>query len=144
MNSASDIDHLLDGLVVHLLDLTGAESGCAGLRLSQGMSCSHFLQGARVIPLTYHCALGVGWAGWLAERGTHYLTNDAEHDPLIVPEVRERLGVRSGMAAVPIFDSQRDVIAFFEVYNKSGRLPIHPGRSRSLPCGRPDRGQRDP
>ena len=83
------------------------------------MSCDHFFQGSRVVPLTYHCAPGVGWAGWLIEHGTHYLTNDAAHDPVIVPEVRERLGVRSGIA-VPIVDSEKDVIAFFEVYNKRG------------------------
>jgi two-component system sensor histidine kinase KdpD len=119
LNSAPDLDSLLDGLVEQLLDLTGAESGCAGLRTSQGMSCSHFLQGPRVVPLVYHCAPGVGWAGWLIQHGTHYLTNDAAHDPVIVPEVRERLDVRSGIA-VPIADSEKDAIAFFEVYNKKG------------------------
>jgi PAS domain S-box-containing protein len=119
LNSAPDLDSLLDGLVEQLLELTGAESGCAGLRNSQGMSCGHFFQGSRVMPLTYHCAPGEGWAGWLIEHGTHYLTNDAEHDPVIVPEVRERFGVRSGMA-VPIVDSEKDAIAFFEVYNKKG------------------------
>jgi two-component system sensor histidine kinase KdpD len=61
----------------------------------------------------------VGWAGWLIQHGTHYLTNDAAHDPVIVPEVRERLDVRSGIA-VPIADSEKDAIAFFEVYNKKG------------------------
>jgi len=119
LNSAPDLDSLLDGLVEQLLDLTGAESGCAGLRTSQGMSCSHFLQGPRIVPLTYHCAPGVGWAGWLIQHGTYYLTNDAAHDPVIVPEVRERLGVRSGIA-LPIADSEKGVIAFFEVYNKTG------------------------
>ncbi len=119
LNSAPDLDSLLDGLVEQLLELTGAESGCAGLRTSQGMSCSHFLQGSRIVPLTYHCAPGVGWAGWLIQHGTHYLTNDAAHDAVIVPEVRERLGVRSGMA-IPIVDSEKRVIAFFEVYNKTG------------------------
>jgi two-component system, OmpR family, sensor histidine kinase KdpD len=119
LNSAPDLDSLLDGLVEQLLELTGAESGCAGMRTSQGMSCSHFLQGPRVVPLTYDCASGVGWAGWLIQHRTHYLTNDAAHDPLIVPEVRKRLGVRSGIA-VPITDSDKDVIAFFEIYNKRG------------------------
>ena len=119
LNSASDLDSLLDALVEQLLELTGAESGCAGLRTSQGMSCGHFFQGSRVVPLTYHCAPGVGWAGWLIKHGVHYLTNDAAHDPVILPEVRERLGVRSGIA-VPIVDSEKDVIAFFEVYNKGG------------------------
>jgi GAF domain-containing protein len=119
LNSASDLDSLLDSLVEQLLELTGAESGCAGLRTSQGMSCGHFFLGTKVVPLSYHCAPGVGWAGWLLQHGTHYLTNDAVHDPVIVPEVRERLGVKSGLA-VPIVDSEKDVIAFFEIYNKKG------------------------
>jgi two-component system sensor histidine kinase KdpD len=119
LNSAPDLDSLLDALVEQLLELTGAESGCAGLRTSQGMSCGHFFQGSRVVPLTYHCAPGVGWAGWLIKHRIHYLTNDATHDLVILPEVRERLGVRSGIA-VPIVDSEKDVIAFFAVYNKGG------------------------
>ena len=117
LNSASDLDSLLDSLVEQLLELTGAESGCAGLRTSQGMSGGHFFLGPKVVPLTYHCAPGVGWAGWLLQHGTHYLTNDAARDAVIVPEVRERLGVKSGLA-VPIVDSEKDVIAFFEIYNK--------------------------
>jgi K+-sensing histidine kinase KdpD len=117
LNSASDLDSLLDSLVEQLLELTGAESGCAGLRTSQGMSCGHFFLGPKVVPFSYHCAPGVGWAGWLLQDGTHYLTNDAAHDAVIVPEVRERLGVKSGLA-VPIVDSEKDVIAFFEIYNK--------------------------
>ena len=119
LNSALDVDGVLDRLVEELLELLGAESGCAGLRTTQGMSCGHFFQGHRVVPLnlTYHCAPGVGWPGWLIEQGTHYLTNDAAHDPVILPEVRERLAITSGIA-IPIVDSEKDVIAFFEVYNK--------------------------
>ena len=119
LNSEPDLDSLLDRLVEQLLELTGAESGCAGWRTSQGMSCDHFFQGPRVVPLTYYCGGGVGWAGWLLEHGSPYVTNDAAHDPVIALEVRERLGVRSGMA-IPIVDSEKDVIAFFEIYNKSG------------------------
>jgi GAF domain len=117
LNSASDLDSLLDSLVEELLELTGAESGCAGLRTSQGMSCGHFFLGSQVVPLSYLCAPGVGWEGWLIQHGNHYLTNDAAHDAVIVPEVHERLGVKSGLA-VPIVDSEKDVIAFFEIYNK--------------------------
>jgi two-component system sensor histidine kinase KdpD len=119
VNSEPDLDSLLDRLVEQLLELTGAESGCAGWRTSQGMSCDHFFQGPRVLPLMYYCASGVGWAGWLLEHGSPYITNDAAHDPVIALEVRERLGVRSGMA-IPIVDSEKDVIAFFEVYNNRG------------------------
>ena len=119
LNSEPDLDSLLDRLVEQLLELTGAESGCAGWRTSQGMWCDHFFQGSGVVPLIYDCASGVGWAGWLLEHGRPYTTNDAAHDPVIAPEVRERLGVRSGMA-IPIVDDEKEVIAFFEVYNKRG------------------------
>ncbi len=125
LNSAPDLDSLLDTLIEQLLELTGAESGCAGLRTSQGMSCDHFCQGSKVVPLMYHCAPGVGWAGWLITHGTHYLTNDAARDPVIVPEVRQRLEVRSGIG-VPIIDSEKDVIAFFELYNKRGGAGFTP------------------
>jgi K+-sensing histidine kinase KdpD len=117
LNSASDLDNLLDTLVEQLLELTGAESGCAGLRTSQGMACDHFLQGPKLVPLMYYGTRGVGWAGWLLEHRSPYLTNDAAHDPVITPEVRELLGVRSGMG-VPIVNNEKEVIAFFEVYNK--------------------------
>ncbi len=125
LNSAPDLDSLLDTLVEQLLELTGAESGCAGLRTSQGMSCDHFFQGSKIVPLMYRCASGVGWAGWLITHGTHYLTNDAARDPVIVPEIRERLEVRSGIG-VPIIDSEKDVIAFFELYNKRGGAGFTP------------------
>lgn len=117
LNSATDLDDLLNLFVVQLLEVTNAESGCAGLRTSQGMECSHFFQLNNTIPMAYHCAPGVGWAGWLLEHGRYYLTDDAGNDAVIVHEVRERFGVKSGMA-VPIVDSEKDVIAFFEVYNK--------------------------
>jgi PAS domain S-box-containing protein len=117
LNSASDLDDLLDRLVKQLLELNDAESGCAGLRTSQGMSCGHFFQGDITVSLTYLCPPDVGWAGWLIEHGSYYLTNDAQHDPLIVQEVRKRFSVKSGLA-VAIVDSENDVIAFFEIYNK--------------------------
>ena len=49
--------------------------------------------------------------------GTCYLTNDALNDAVIVPEIRERFGVISGMS-IPIIDGEQDVIAFVEIYNK--------------------------
>jgi len=117
LNGASNLDDLLDLLVQQLLELLDAESGCAGLRNSQGMSCGHCFLGPTIVPMIFECIPGTGWAGWLIERGTYYLNNDAEHDPLVISEVRDRFAVKSGLA-VPILDSEKDVIAFFEVHNK--------------------------
>ena len=117
LNSTFDLDRLLDALVEQVLELTSAESGCAGLRNAEGMSCVRVLQGSSIVPFTYDCRPDSGWSGWVLTHGTYYLTNDAVNDPVILPEVRERLSVTSGMS-IPLSDSKKDVIGFFEVYNK--------------------------
>ena len=125
LNSTFDLDSLLDALVEQVLELTSAETGCAGLRTPKGMSCDHFLQGTAIVPLIYDCGPGKGWSSWLLTHGTSYLTNDALHDTVIVPEIRKRFGVLSGMS-IPIFDNKKDVIAFFEVYNKKAGAEFTP------------------
>jgi two-component system, OmpR family, sensor histidine kinase KdpD len=116
LNSTFDVNKLLDVLVEQVIELTSAESGCAGLRTAKGMSCSHFRPGSGV-PLSYDCGPGTGWPGWVMTRRTHYLTNDALNDTVIAPDVRDRFGVTSGMC-IPIIDTEKDVIGFFEIYNK--------------------------
>lgn len=117
LNSVFDLAKLLDALVEQALDLTNAQSGCAGLRTAKGMSCNHFLQGSDVVPFLYDCGPGTGWAGWVLTNKKSYFTTDALNDTVIVPESRERFGVVSGMC-IPIIDSEREVIGFFEIYNK--------------------------
>ena len=117
LNSIFDLDKLLDVLVEQALDLTNAQSGCAGLRTAEGMSCSHFLQGSSVVPFMYSCGPGTGWAGWVVTNKTAYITTDALNDTMIVPDIRQRFGVTSGMC-IPIIDSEKEVIGFFEIYNK--------------------------
>ena len=115
LNSAFELDKLLDALVEQALDLTNAQSGCAGLRTARGMSCNHFLQGSAIVPFLY--CTGIGWAGWVLTNKTTYFTTDALNDTVILPEIRERFGVASGMS-IPIIDNEKEVIGFFEIYNK--------------------------
>ena len=117
LNSIFDLDKLLDVLVDQALDLTNAQSGCAGLRTAKGMSCSHFLQGSAIVPFLYDCGPGTGWAGWVLTNKTSYFITDAFNDTVIQPDIRERFGVASGMC-IPIIDSEKEVIGFFEIYNK--------------------------
>ncbi len=117
LNSTFDLDSLLDALVEQVLELTNAESGCAGLRNAEGMTCDRVRQGPTFVAFSYEGTPGSGWSGWVLSHVKPYLTNDALHDSVIVPELRRRLRVTSGMC-IPILDTQKDVIGFFEVYNK--------------------------
>ena len=117
LNSIFDLDQLLGVLVEQILELTGAETGCAGLRTTGGMSCDHFLQGSSVVPFLYDCGPTAGWPGWVLTHRAYYLTNDALNDTVIAPSVRERFGIKSGMC-IPITDGEKEVIGFFEIYNK--------------------------
>ena len=119
LNSIHDLNRLMDTLVEHVLALTHAETGCAGFPAGQGISCDHFLQGLQVVPFAYDCQPGIGWAGWLLTNGTFYFTNEASTDNVILPEIRDRFKIAAGMS-IPIVDSERRVIAFFEVYHTYG------------------------
>jgi K+-sensing histidine kinase KdpD len=125
LNSTFDLESLLDSLVRQALELTGAETGCAGLRTARGMSCNHFLRGTDTIPFIYDCGPGIGWPGRALLQGSYYLTNDASCDLQMIPQVREKFAVRSGIC-IPILDGQKDVIAFLEVYNKAGGAGFSP------------------
>jgi GAF domain-containing protein len=116
LNSTFDLNSLLDALVEEVLELTGAESGCAGLRTAQGMSSDHLLHGKGIVP-SYFGKAATGWSGWVLTHGTSYLTNNAVNDPATLPDAREGFEVKSGIC-IPIVDGKKDVIAFVEVYNK--------------------------
>jgi signal transduction histidine kinase len=61
--------------------------------------------------------LGVGIPGWVLDHKRTYVTNDAARDSLIVPAMRESLGLRSVLCS-PVLDIHGDVIAFFALHNK--------------------------
>jgi K+-sensing histidine kinase KdpD len=117
LNSTFDLHSLLDTLSEEVLEMMGAESGCAGLRTSEGMSCDHLLHGTGIVPLTYSGKPDTGWSSWVLTHGASYLTNDAQNDPAILPGALEQFGVKSGIC-IPVIDGKKNVIAFFEVYNK--------------------------
>jgi len=125
LNSTHDLDSLLDTLIEQVLELTDAESGCAGLRTAKGMSGGRYRQGMGVVHMRSECSPETGWPGWVLTHGTHYLTNDASNDTVIAPAIRERFSVTSGMC-IPIVDGRKDAIAFFEVYNKKSGAEFTP------------------
>jgi len=117
LNSTLDVETLMNSLVLETLTLTGSEMGWSGLATEQGMICTSCIQGSQVIPFEYCWPPEVGWPGWVLTHKVPYVSNDAAADAVIVPGIRDRWGVRSGLDA-PILDAQGEVLGFFEVTNK--------------------------
>jgi PAS domain S-box-containing protein len=119
LNSTLDVDELLNSLVIEAMKLTDAEIGWSGLRTAEGMVCHNYCQSSQMIPFEYYWPPGIGWPGGVLVHKEPYLTNDAQADSVIVPEIRERFGVKSGIGT-PILDRHGEVIGFFEVINRKG------------------------
>jgi PAS domain S-box-containing protein len=113
-----ETDKLLEALIIEAMKLTDSELGWVGLPSEQGMTLiRHISHNFEVVPFEYTWAPGVGWPGWVLEHKIPYVSNNAGSDKVIVPEIREQFGVKSGIDT-PILDAHGKVIGFFEVNNK--------------------------
>jgi PAS domain S-box-containing protein len=118
LHATLDIDALLAALVIEAMELIDAEIGWSGLRSSEGMVChTHITRDLQVVPFEYFLPPSVGLPGWVLVHKVPYVMNDAQADKLIIPEIRERFGVKA-LIDTPILDAQGEVIGFFEVGNK--------------------------
>jgi PAS domain S-box-containing protein len=117
LNSTLDVDTLMNSLILEAMKLTDSEIGWSGLATERGMVSTSCVRGSQVVPFEYCWPPGVGWPGWVLAHKVPYVSNDAQADRVIVPEIREQWGVKSGIDT-PILDTQGEVIGFFDVNNK--------------------------
>lgn len=114
-----DLQSILDLLSFQAMTLIGATSACAGLRKEAGFSCDTFFDGNVRHNVGVTWPPGVGIPGWVLLNKKTYVTNDVEHDPLILPFVRSALALQN-VLCVPVFDvPKKEVIAFFALHNKA-------------------------
>ncbi len=131
LNSTLDVDGLLDVLVEEAIRMVDAESGVAGLRTPDGLVCRCYMRNGEAVPLEYCWPPMVGLPGWVLEHKVPYLTNDAAHDPQVIPEHCHEFGIRSALC-VPILDSAGEVLGFFEIHNKRDGSPITPSSQERM------------
>jgi PAS domain S-box-containing protein len=114
-----ELDAILEHLNYESMMLVGTEGSSAGLLSAEEFTYSSFFDksGPKKENITWPS--GVGLLGWVLANKRTYLTNDAAHDPLIPPEIRNPLGLRS-VLCVPVLGNQEEVIAFFALHNKRG------------------------
>jgi hypothetical protein len=116
LHSTLEVETLLDVLIQQAMALVGARGGCSGLYTPQGMVCHRYFRGACVLPLDYCWPPNHGLPGWLIVQKPPYLTNDAQSDAQMVPELCRHFGIHSALS-IPILDAHGDILSFFEVHN---------------------------
>lgn len=114
-----ELQGTLDVLNFQALTLIGAESAWAGVRTKEGFCCDSFLEGDPFRHFNFSWPPGIAISKWVLQNKQTYLTNDAEHDDLILPEIRKALALRS-VLCVPVLDIHQEAIAFFALNNKEG------------------------
>lgn len=119
LNSTLEAGELLDALLLEAMKLTGAEIGWSGDRAPEGMVCRSHFRGPAKIPFDYTWPPGAGMPGWVLQHKAPYLVSDAACDPVVLPRLRQRFRIKTGLA-VPIIDAEGQVIGFLAVINKKG------------------------
>ncbi|MDP4196137.1 MAG: PAS domain-containing protein [Bacteroidota bacterium] len=117
LNSTLNVDKLMDALVEEAIKLTNAEGGYTGLRTAEGMVCKKVILNSVSYDFEFCWPPEVGIPGKLIKNKGSIIINNAESDPNIVPEIREKFKLKTA-AYVSIQNSQGDVIGFLGVTNK--------------------------
>jgi PAS domain S-box-containing protein len=119
LNATLDLNEVLETLISEAIRLTDAQGGCTGLAVNGAFVTETYHYQGKTYSLPRRWSAGEGIPGWILAHKEAYLTNDAINDPQGTPDMIERFGLRSVLAA-PVVDSQGNVLAFFEVADKRG------------------------
>jgi len=123
VNSVLQITTVMRTLVRSAMELVEGTGGMAGLVRDGHVVFDEYHRGDEVAPLDLTFAIGHGVAGHVVKTARSYITDDAASDPVIVPDVQQRLGFTT-CVTVPIFRRDGRVLGCFQVHDKRDGLPF--------------------
>jgi PAS domain S-box-containing protein len=117
VNSVLQIRTVMRTLVRSAMELVEGTGGMAGLVRDGQVVFDEHHRGDQVSPIELAFAMGHGVAGHVVRTGRPYIANAAANDPVIAPDVQQRLGFVS-CVTVPIFSRDGRVLGCFQVHDK--------------------------
>ncbi len=72
-----------------------------------------------LIPVECRCPAGYGIPGLIIQTRAPYTTDDAAHDPHVIPEIHQILRFRT-LANVPIISPAGTLLGCFQIHDKAG------------------------
>src|SRR5262249_42373983 len=133
LNDVLEESVILRTLVAAARRLASARGGAAGLVRDGNMVFAEYDDAGtlRPIDLVFRPGDPRGIASWVLRERTHYVSNDAAHDPVIRPDLRQIYGIKTAVC-LPVFDRGGGLIACFLMYNKEGGRPFDGDDLRAL------------
>jgi PAS domain S-box-containing protein len=119
INSELEIPIVLRQLVTAALKITAATTGAAARFCDGQMVFSEYHHAGRWMPMDYRFPSGYGVPGRVIQSRTFYLSNDAEDDPYMTPEIQQALASHN-LLDMPIVSRHGELLGCFEIHNKPG------------------------
>lgn len=123
INAVLEVPVIMRTLVASAMELVGAQGGTSGLLVGGKMVFTEYNKEGIVHPINYAFERGKGIPGWVMNTMKPYFTNDAEHDPSIMPETRKEFSIYN-LATVPIISRKAELMGVFEIHNKIEKRPF--------------------
>ena len=119
INSELDIPVILRQLVAAALKVTGAAGGAAARIAGEQMVFAEYNRSGQLLPVDYRFSPGYGVPGRVMQTRSFHLSNDAEHDPWVIPEIRQAIGFDC-LLDMPIISRHGELLGCIEIHNKPG------------------------
>jgi two-component system phosphate regulon sensor histidine kinase PhoR len=119
ISAVLELPTVMQALAASAILLVKAESCGAALMKDGKMVFTDYNNKGETIPIAYTFERGYGVPGWVMETRKPYISNDAEHDPHVIPEIQQALGFYN-LVDVPILSRSGALLGCFEVHNKQG------------------------
>ena len=123
VNAVLDIPVIIRNLILSGMELTEAQAGTSGLVVDGKTLFTEYIEQGQVRSLAIALGPGQGVPGCVMTSRKPYLTNDAQHDPHVIPEIREALGFYN-LVDVPILSRKGELLGCFELHNKKDHRPF--------------------
>ncbi|MCF8362696.1 MAG: PAS domain S-box protein [Prolixibacteraceae bacterium] len=124
INSVLELETVMRQLVDSAIMITGAKEGTAGMVVDGKMVFKEYNRQGKTFPIKYSFDLNVGVPGWVMASKKPYISNNAEEDEHVKPEVQKALGFKN-LVDIPVLDKHGKVIGCFEIHNKPGGFNEH-------------------
>jgi len=123
INSELDIQTVMHRLVEAALRLTNAADGTFGMLVQGRLEFREYLRDGAWVPIEYDFEPGQGVPGHVMETLEPYLANDTEHDPHVIPEIRQTLAFYN-LADIPILGRKGELLGAIEIHNTRDHRPF--------------------